>query len=564
MADSKPVAIPRKKHKMMCRATIEQIEKNNPSMKIIDFTGSSLFQMKVKDYMVMLANALTKNTVVEELYLEDLGIGNKQAENVAQIIAQNKSIKKLSLANNKFDGALVEEFARALPFNDTLVEVDFIGAEIQDFALDEFLKAYDSNITLLKVNWRLESRISFRLTKCNTRNITIARLKKAGRDYSHLLPTGYGETPAEDFSRAKTAPVVVKSDAVDTMQEEEVLSSAVSPDAPADPPPKEDEENVEEAKNEEAEEEVQAKEEVKQEEVVSDDAGDDSKADAQKEEEPVAKKEEEEEPAPASSEPKKEEAPVAKEEPELKSKKSPLDQVINRSGRSQSEIIPSSKPDTKSDTRMSISNRKNLWENKRRTSLVGTKKRRKKLLPRALIAKIKENDPEVVDANFDNSSVFSSKKLEFCQLLQEAMKTNTNVKSLSMQLCGLDNECARYIADIIADTGTLEKIDLSNNRIHSQGGEYIAKALEENTSVVEMNLLKIELGNEALTKFLNMFDHNITLLKIIWRLDSRLSFRLNKALTRNKEILRRKNTDKSYFHLLPDKFRELEPEKPDV
>ena len=40
--------------------------------------------------MAMLANALSKNTVVEELYLEDLGIGNKQAENVATIITQNK------------------------------------------------------------------------------------------------------------------------------------------------------------------------------------------------------------------------------------------------------------------------------------------------------------------------------------------------------------------------------------------------------------------------------------------------------------------------------------------
>merc|ERR1719203_1041371 len=172
-----------------------------------------------------------------------------------------------------------------------------------------------------------------------------------------------------------------------------------------------------------------------------------------------------------------------------------------------------------------------MWETKRRSSLVGTKKRKKRLTPRKLIAQIKENDPSVVEANFDNSSVFSSKREEFCRLLHEAMKTNTNVKSLSMQLCGIDNACARYIADIIAETETLEKVDLSNNRIQSEGGKYLASALEKNTSISELNLLTIKLGNEALTKFLEMFDHNITLMKIVWRLDSRLSFRLNQALT---------------------------------
>ena len=36
-----------------------------------------------------------------------------------------------------------------------------------------------------------------------------------------------------------------------------------------------------------------------------------------------------------------------------------------------------------------------------------------------------------------------------------------------------------------------------------------------------------------------MFDSNVTLLKIIWRLESRQSFRLNKMIVRNNDIDRR-------------------------
>lgn len=515
MEAAKKKVIPRKKHKMMCRATIEQIEANNPLMTIIDFSGSSLFSMKVKQYLQLLADALVKNTVVKELYLDDVGLGNKQAEQVAQIISQNKSITNLSLARNTYDGHLGEEFARSLAFNETLVEVDFTGASFQDFSLDAFIEAFNSNITLRKIKWRLESRLSFRITKCITRNNSIYRLKSADRDYSHLLPKGHDAS--SDFSRAKTAPALISKEKVqlEEEEEEEVLAS---------PEPMKDKDDAK--KDEEAEQEGGKQEAEKTESDAN--AGEVAEAETTQ----VRKK-----------------AELAKEEP----KSSFSSKVINREGRSQSELVTNS-----SGAPAGVKSRKNIWEQKRgrrRSSLVGTKKRKKKLLPRALIGKIKENDPSVVEANFDNSSVFSHKRAEYCQLLHEAMKTNTNVKTISMQLCGIDNACAKHIADIISETETLEKLNLANNRIASDGGDHLAAALEKNSSIVELNLLTIELGNESLTNFLNMFDHNISILNIIWRLDSRLSFRLNKALTRNKEILRRKTANKGYFHLLPNKFR---------
>jgi hypothetical protein len=43
-------------------------------------------------------------------------------------------------------------------------------------------------------------------------------------------------------------------------------------------------------------------------------------------------------------------------------------------------------------------------------------------------------------------------------------------------------------------------------------------------------------GDGCLDAFLSMFETNITLLKITWRLESRKSFALNKLITRNNEI----------------------------
>jgi len=39
-----------------------------------------------------------------------------------------------------------------------------------------------------------------------------------------------------------------------------------------------------------------------------------------------------------------------------------------------------------------------------------------------------------------------------------------------------------------------------------------------------------------LTTFINSFEYNTTLLKIIWRLTSRQSFKINACITRNNEI----------------------------
>lgn len=49
-----------------------------------------------------------------------------------------------------------------------------------------------------------------------------------------------------------------------------------------------------------------------------------------------------------------------------------------------------------------------------------------------------------------------------------------------------------------------------------------------------------------------MFTKNVTLLKIVWRLESRQSFALNKKLVRNNDIDKRIRDGKDYTDLLPE------------
>merc|ERR1711920_707934 len=62
-------------------------------------------------------------------------------------------------------------------------------------------------------------------------------------------------------------------------------------------------------------------------------------------------------------------------------------------------------------------------------------------------------------------------------------------------------------------------------------------------------------GEETLERYITMFNDNITLTKIQWRLTSRKSFMLNKLHTRNVEIKKRKDKGEDYNAYLPDHMK---------
>jgi hypothetical protein len=69
----------------------------------------------------------------------------------------------------------------------------------------------------------------------------------------------------------------------------------------------------------------------------------------------------------------------------------------------------------------------------------------------------------------------------------------------------------------------------------------LAESLKENNTLIELSVIgqSQAFGEAALQKMTEMFDYNIILQKINWRLHSRQSFALNKLISRNVDINRR-------------------------
>jgi hypothetical protein len=142
---------------------------------------------------------------------------------------------------------------------------------------------------------------------------------------------------------------------------------------------------------------------------------------------------------------------------------------------------------------------------------------------------------------------------EFTSQISSAIKKNKYLKQLRLEGCGLGDREAAVLADGLAVNTSITVLDLQKNRINNDGGTALAKGIASNKSLVEINLMNQvgRWGDGCLDAFLAMFDTNITLLKITWRLESRKSFALNKMITRNNEIDRRKKNGMDYQDLLP-------------
>ena len=155
---------------------------------------------------------------------------------------------------------------------------------------------------------------------------------------------------------------------------------------------------------------------------------------------------------------------------------------------------------------------------------------------------------------------------EYTAQLSAALKKNKYLKQLRLEGNGIgDRDCA-VLAEGIAANSCLQVLDLQKNRISNDGGSALANGIAKNTSLIEINLMNqpARWGDGCLDAFLAMFDSNVTLLKITWRLESRKSFALNKMITRNNEIDRRKKCGMAYHDLLPAALKGCDEGKENV
>jgi hypothetical protein len=110
-----------------------------------------------------------------------------------------------------------------------------------------------------------------------------------------------------------------------------------------------------------------------------------------------------------------------------------------------------------------------------------------------------------------------------------------------------------FVSKALQKNKSIKVLDLENNKIDNNGAIVLADGLRSNSTLIELNLLGqgSEFGDPTLTAFIQLFDYNVTLTKVIWRLNSRKSFAINKLIVRNNTIKKWVNEGKSVKSIFP-------------
>ncbi|KAL6618609.1 hypothetical protein LY90DRAFT_669872 [Neocallimastix californiae] len=98
----------------------------------------------------MIAKVLSKNNVIQELYLKNNHLKKENIEDIVEIIASNKTISKLNLEENLFGSDIenMKKIAKALTKNKTLKELSLNHNQITSQEAIEFIKFLKLNKTI--------------------------------------------------------------------------------------------------------------------------------------------------------------------------------------------------------------------------------------------------------------------------------------------------------------------------------------------------------------------------------------------------------------------------------
>jgi len=174
-----------------------------------------------------------------------------------------------------------------------------------------------------------------------------------------------------------------------------------------------------------------------------------------------------------------------------------------------------------------------------------------------------ESDPSLAELDATNNASVRMRPNDFLQGIAGPLKSHTSIKKLVLRECELGDAEMDILADILAENHTIEELDLQNNKINPAGAVVLAdKGLANNKALKTLNMSgqPAKYGGDTLDHFISVYNTNVTLTKIIWRLDDRKAWTLSKLMIRNVEIGKRLAAGKSYTELLPAHLREAPPD----
>mmetsp|Transcript_16638 Transcript_16638/g.29123 ORF Transcript_16638/g.29123 Transcript_16638/m.29123 type:complete len:261 (-) Transcript_16638:134-916(-) len=174
------------------------------------------------------------------------------------------------------------------------------------------------------------------------------------------------------------------------------------------------------------------------------------------------------------------------------------------------------------------------------------------------IEQVANNDKSLESLDLTKNASFCMKSVENCIALANALKANTVIKSLVLKECEVVDEGIAALAEALTENHTIEELDVSANKITTRGAIALAEGMAKNRGVKTLNMINQSqkvMGEEALERFIAVFESNLTLTKLMWKVDSRRTWELSKLFTRNVEIKRRLAGGAAIEDLLPAKLR---------
>uniref|UniRef100_A0A6B2L0T8 Uncharacterized protein n=1 Tax=Arcella intermedia TaxID=1963864 RepID=A0A6B2L0T8_9EUKA len=170
---------------------------------------------------------------------------------------------------------------------------------------------------------------------------------------------------------------------------------------------------------------------------------------------------------------------------------------------------------------------------------------------------LQDNDSSFVECDLTGNATYSMKCIHFTKEIALALRTNTHLKKLTLSSLGISDSGVQQLAEALRENKALSYLNLSKNSFGSDGLVSLMDALIVNSTLLEIDLMgqTKPFGDSALAKVIAMFNHNITLKHISWRLQSRQSFAINKLIVRNIEISKRLASGKSILDILPEPRR---------
>jgi len=174
-----------------------------------------------------------------------------------------------------------------------------------------------------------------------------------------------------------------------------------------------------------------------------------------------------------------------------------------------------------------------------------------------------ESNASLTELDATNNASVRMRPNEFLQSISGPLKAHKCIKKVILRECELGDSAMDILADILSENHVIEELDLQNNKINAAGATVLAdKGLANNHGLKTLNMSDqpVKYGGETLDHFVSVYNTNVTLTKIVWRLDDRKAWTLSKLMIRNVEIAKRQAAGKDFTDLLPTHLRESPPD----